>query len=129
MPDEHNAFDLAKLLADNSTEQERWVDTALGPKIDTSGKPKPVNVRVQLNSGIEVKCDVRYSGINPKDGDRLFTVIAEIDWENYFPVALIVEEMPNDCEFRFRVPGVPDDVAQKFAERLEFRPERIVRVK
>jgi hypothetical protein len=123
MPDEHNAFDLAKLALPEQPFE--WQAVA----IDTSGKPKPVNVRVQLNSGIEVKCDVRYSGVNPKDGDRLFTVIAEIDWENYHPTVLIVEEMPNDCEFRFRVPGMPDDEAEIVAAGLTLVPERIVRVK
>lgn len=126
MPDEHNAFDLAKYMQDNNIGP---LDTINTDGIDLSGKPKPVNVRVQLNSGIEVKCDVRYSGINPKDGDRLFTVIAEIDWENYTPTVLIVEEMPNDCEFRFKIPGMPDDEAEIVAAGLTLIPERIVRVK
>jgi|SRR3954470_12741103 len=123
MPDEHNAFDLASLAI--PAEPQEWQPVA----IDTSGRPKPVNVRVQLDSGIEVKCDVRYSGINPKDGDRLFTVIAEIDWENYRPTMLLVEEMPNDCEFRFRVAGLPDELDEVFRAGLTLVPERIVRVK
>lgn len=119
MPD---PYDLSELLSDNTlTDTESW--------IDPSGRPNPVNVRVQLNSGIEVKCDVRYSGINPNDGDRLFTVIAEIDWENYRPKYLLVEEMPNDVEFRLRVAGLPDALDAEFCAGLELRPERIVRVK
>jgi hypothetical protein len=123
MPNEHNAFDLAKLAMPEQPFE--WQAVA----IDTSGKPKPVNVRVQLDSGIEVKCDVRYSGINPKDGDRLFTVIAEIDWENYRPTMLLVEEMPNDCEFRLRIAGLPDEMDEIFRAGLTLVPERIVRVK
>jgi hypothetical protein len=122
MPDEHNAFDLAAL----KYEQEQWADTT---KIDRSGKPAPVNVRVQLNSGVVVKCDCRYAGINPKDGDRIFTVIAEIDWENYQPVLLLVEEAPNDVEYRFRVAGLPDELDEQYRAGLRFIPERIVYVK
>jgi hypothetical protein len=123
MPNEHNAFDLASLAI--PTEPHEWQPVA----IDTSGKPKPVNVRVQLDSGIEVKCDVRYNGVNPNDGDRLFTVIAEIDWENYRPTMLLVEEMPNDCEFRLRIAGLPDELDEEFRAGLTLVPERIVRVK
>lgn len=115
-------IDLATLFGDNVPKPEQ-------PAVDLSGRPAPVNVRVQLDSGVEVRCDVRYSGVNPNDGDRLFTVIAEIDWENYHPKLLIVEEMPNDVEFRFRVPGMPDDQCQAIAQMLQLIPERIVRVK
>jgi hypothetical protein len=117
-----DAIDLAKLLGDEARIQDTWYP-------DTSGRPKPVNVRVQLNSGIVVRCDVRYRGVNPADGDRIFVVIAEIDWENYHPVLLIVEECPNDIEFRFRIPGMPDDEAQRVCAGLQFIPERIVQVK
>lgn len=120
MPDEHNAFDLAQFV-------DALRDDA--PKIDASGRPAPKNVRVQLNSGVIVKCDVQYQGINPADGDRVFTVIAEIDWENYHPKLLIVEEMPNDAEFRFRVPGMTDDDCLKFFGGMQLIPERIIGVK
>lgn len=122
MPDEHNAFDLSELYGDHRVLEEY-------SKIDQSGRPKPVNVRVQLNSGVVIRCDVRYSGVNKLDGDRLFTVIAEIDWENYHPVLLLVEEMANDVEFRFLVPGMSDADAQKFCAGLQLRPERIIGVK
>lgn len=123
MADEHNAFDLGKLLKDNPLDFEHY------DNVDMSGRPKPVNVRVQLNSGVIIKCDVRYSGTNKLDGDRLFTVIAEIDWENYHPVRLIVEEMANDVEFRFRVPGLSDADARKLCSGLTLIPERIIGVK
>lgn len=117
-------FDLSELYGDQ-------LDRVLEEhsKIDQSGRPKPVNVRVQLNSGIEVRCDVRYSGINKQDGDRLFTVVAEIDWENYHPVALLVEEMCNDVEFRFRIPGMSDFDAQQICRTMQLRPDRIIGVK
>jgi hypothetical protein len=126
MPDEHDAFDLSELLRDNHPD---WTDLNTLEKVDRSGKPKPVNVRVQLDSGIEIKCEVRYTGINPVDGDRLFTVIAEIDWENYRPTMLLVEEMPNDVEFRFRVAGLPDELDEEFCAGLTLIPERIIKVK
>lgn len=113
-------FDLSKLLKDNPLDYNN---------VDLSGRPKPTNVRVQLNSGVIVKCDVRYSGTNTQDGDRLFTVIAEIDWENYHPEILLVEELPNDVEFRFRVPGMSDEACNVICQTLTLRPERIVRVK
>jgi hypothetical protein len=113
-------FDLATLLGDN-------VPPPDDQPVDRSGKPKPVNVRVQLNSGVVIKCDCRYAGTNPKDGDRLFVVIAEIDWENYHPKALIIEEAPSDVEYRFRVPGVPDEACNRIASTLTVIPERIVK--
>jgi hypothetical protein len=120
MPD---AFDLSKLLKDNPLDFEHY------DNVDVSGRPAPTNVRVQLNSGIEVKCEVRYSGTNKVDGDRLFTVIAEIDWENYHPKLLLVEEMPNDVEFRFRIPGMSDADASNICRGLQLIPERIIGVK
>lgn len=120
MPDERNVFDLSQFV-------DALRDDA--PKIDTSGRPAPKNVRVQLNSGVLVKCDVRYQGVNPADGDRIFTVIAEIDWENYHPKLLLVEEAPNDVEYRFRVPGVPDEECNQILATLQLIPERIVYMK
>lgn len=119
--DDTNAFDLGELLREQRAKDQ--------PHVDLSGKPKPVNVRVVLNSGVVVRCDTRYSGVNEVDGDRLFTVVAEIDWENYWPTELLVEEMPNDVEFRFRVPGLPADKEQEFAAGLALHPDRILRVK
>ena len=116
-------MDLSKLLKDNPLDFDHYHN------VDLSGRPKPVGVRVKLDSGVFVKCDVRYSGTNKTDGDRLFTVIAEIDWENYHPKELWVEEMPNDVEFRFLVPGMSDIDAQAIANSLKFMPEKIVVVK
>lgn len=98
-------------------------------KVDRSGRPAPTNVRVQLDSGVIIKCDVRYQGINPADGDRLFTIIAEIDWENYKPRRIIVEECPNDVELRLRVGGLPDELDDEYCAGLELVPERVVWVK
>lgn len=121
MADEHNVFDLSELLATPAIHE---FDTP-----DISGKPAPVNVRVQLNSGVVVKCDCRYQGINPRDGDRIFTVIAEIDWENYQPKLIIVEEMPDDVELRLRVAGLPDELDSQYCNGLALVPERIVHVR
>lgn len=123
MMDDTNAFDLGELL--NANRQQAQRDSL----VDLSGKPKPVNVRVVLNSGVEVRCDTRYSGVNDQDGDRLFTVVAEIDWENYWPTQLLVEELPDDVEFRFRVPGLPDEKTQEFCSGIRLMPDRILRVK
>jgi hypothetical protein len=93
--------------------------------IDVSGKPKPKDVRVLLNSGIEVKCEVRYDGLDP-DGTRRYCVIAEIDWENYFPTTLVIGEHPTDTTLVFRIPGIPDDKAQEFGNHLVVLSEHIV---
>jgi hypothetical protein len=124
MANEHNAFDLAKFIEDNNIGPMQSFAT----DIDYSGKPRPSGVSVQLNSGVMVKCDIRYAGINPKDGCRLFVVIAEIDWENYFPKVIIVEEMPRDAELRFRVPGMTDAEAQRLCAATQFVAQRIIEV-
>lgn len=121
MPDEHNVFDLGEII-------KRKYDE-INQQVDLSGRPAPKNVRVQLDSGVVVKCDVRYGGVNPADGDRIFVVIAEIDWENYHPKLLIVEEAPDDVEYRFRVPGMTDADSDKVLATLQFVPERIIGVK
>jgi hypothetical protein len=114
-------IDLSTLFGNKPPEDD-------GPKIDRSGRPKPSGVSVQLNSGVMVKCDIRYAGINPKDGCRLFVVIAEIDWENYFPKVIIVEEMPRDAELRFRVPGMTDAEAQRLCAATQFVAQKIIEV-
>lgn len=130
MADEHNAFDLAKLaIPEQDFDWEPMAFDGQGRPVDLSGRPAPKDVRVRLNSGVLVRCDIRYSGVNPVDGDRLFTVIAEIDWENYFPKDLIVGEAPDDVEYRLRVPGLSDDVAAQYARQLKLIPGKIVRVK
>lgn len=118
MPDEHNAFDLSELLSDKS----RW--TLTGPPADLSGRPAPKGVSVVLNSGVRVRCEVRYQGTAPNT--RLYTVIAEIDWENYHPVILSVQEMPADVEFRFRIPGLDDATAAQVASGIQLQPEKII---
>jgi hypothetical protein len=120
--DEHNAFDLAKLAI--PTEPHQWQPQA----VDLSGKPKPQGVRVQLNSGVIIKCDCRYQGVNPVDGDRLFTILAEIDWENYWPTKILVAEMPTDVEFRLRVAGLPDELDAQFCSGITLLADRIIHV-
>lgn len=95
-----DAFDLSKYDLSNLLSE---ADAALGPKVDTSGKPKPENVRAVLNSGIEVKCELKYDGID-KNGMRRHFVIAEIDWENYWPTTLVVGVFPTDCVLSLKVP-------------------------
>ena len=114
-------IDLATLFGDSPPPEH-------DPLVDLSGRPAPTGVRVKLDSGVIVNCDCRYAGINRADGERLFVVIAEIDWENYHPRLLIVEEMPSDVEFRFRVPGMPDDQCAAIAAGLTLIPERVVYV-
>lgn len=99
--DEHNAFDLAKYIQDNDIKP---MDRMNSDGVDLSGRPAPKDIRVQLNSGVLVKCDVRYDGVN-EDGQRRFLVIAEIDWENYHPTILWAEEYPRDATLIFRIPG------------------------
>lgn len=96
MPD---AFDLSKYLRDNNVEPMQSFATDR----DLSGKPKPENVRAVLNSGIEVKCELKYDGID-KNGMRRHFVIAEIDWENYWPTTLVVGVFPTDCVLSLKVP-------------------------
>lgn len=96
MPD---AFDLSKYLQHNSIDPMQSFATDR----DMSGKPKPENVRAVLNSGIEVKCELKYDGID-KNGMRRHFVIAEIDWENYWPTTLVVGVFPTDCVLSLKVP-------------------------
>lgn len=113
-------IDLSKLLQRNAFEREVYL------KVDLSGKPNPKDVRVLLDSGIEVRCDVRYDGLDP-DGTRRFMVIAEIDWEKYLPTHLIIGEHPTDVTIIFKVPGMPDEMDER-ARRLILVSEKIVAV-
>lgn len=121
MVNEHNAFDLAKLIGNKPSRDvdgdQRW---------DMSGKPPPKGVTVTLNSGVRVPCEVKYAGTAPNT--RLFTVLAEIDWENYHPVILSVAEMPRDVEFRFRIPGLDDASANQIAAGIVLQPDKIIEV-
>lgn len=126
MPDERNAFDLSSLSAADMSIVNQNREQRLA-KIDASGRPWPKGVRVQLNSGVEVKCDVRYDGTD-SDGTRRFVVLAEIDWENYQPRVLWVDEYPRDVTLIFRIPGMPDEDAHKMAAFMETRPMKIVEV-
>ena len=128
MPNEHNAFDLSRLLDNkgNRDRIERNREQRLG-ETDRSGRPWPKDVRVKLISGVVVNCAVLYDGLD-LDGDRRFVVLAEIDWENYPPTHLIVGEYPRDCTLIFRVPNVPDDECSVMAAGLELVAERIVDV-
>lgn len=120
MPNEHNAFDLSNLVRDMQTANRNT------PLVDLSGKPPPKGVSVILNSGVTVQCEVKYSGTAPNT--RLFTVLAEIDWENYHPMILSVAEMPRDVEFRFRIPGLDDATANRVAADLVLQPHKIIEV-
>lgn len=118
MPD---FIDLSKYLEDNNIGPMESFDS----RVDRSGKPKPKDVRVLLNSGIEVKCEVVYDGLDP-DRTRRFLVIAEIDWENYWPKELRVGEHPTDTTLSFRIPGLPDDEADDFAHQMVVVSEHLV---
>lgn len=122
IPDWTDRLDMSKLLADSSL-----TDTG-ELHVDRSGRPKPKHVRVQLNSGIEVKCDVRYDGIDRTDDTRRFLVIAEIDWENYYPKAMIAEECPTDAALILRVPGMTDADHEAAARTLRVVVERWIHV-
>jgi hypothetical protein len=121
MVNEHNAFDLAKYI------EHPIRGTTDGIKVDVSGRPWPKDVRVQLNSGVFIRCDIRYDGIND-DGQRRFLVIAEVDWENYHPTILWVSEYPRDATLIFRIPGLPDAQADRMAAFIELRPMKIIEV-
>lgn len=131
MPDEHNAFDLASLaIPDRDDELPGMWERAdfIGGserRIDPSGKPLPENVRVQLNSGIEIKCDLCYDGLDP-DQTRRFLVICEMDWENYFPKTMIVGLHPTDTTLVLRVPGATDNDHQRYAHMLNVVSEKII---
>lgn len=118
---EHNPFDLSELLAGKTLSEFR--DDA--PKVDRSGRPAPKDVRVQLNSGVIVKCEVRYDGLD-LDQTRRFLIIAELDWENYWPTTLIVGEHPVDTTLCFRVPGVDDVTQNAYAATLTVVSEKII---
>lgn len=128
MVNEHNAFDLSKLIdkGDNASRIADNRDKRIG-LVDLSGRPAPKDVRVKLNSGVVVKCDVRYDGVD-MDGQRRFVVIAEIDWENYHPTVMTAAEYPRDATLIFRIPGLPDADAAVMASRMMLQPERIIEV-
>lgn len=126
--DDHNAFDLANLGAGFNRPIPAFGDGPTERRIDASGKPLPEDVRVQLNSGIEVKCDIRYDGIDTTDNTRRFLVICEMDWENYFPKTLIVGLYPSDVTLCLRVPGASDDDHVRFSQSMRVVTEKILAV-
>lgn len=73
---------------------------SFGNKIDTSGKPVPTNVRVILNSGIEIPCVLAYDGVQMSAGVlvRRYKVKAEVDWYRYWVKTLVVGEWPSDVK-------------------------------
>lgn len=71
------------------------------PLRDTSGKPKPENVRVRLESGLEIRCDLRYDGMEGQH--RRYLVLAELDWNKSTPVAMIVGVYPRDVMLGMRL--------------------------
>lgn len=96
-------------------------------KLDLSGRPAPKDVRVRLNSGIEVRCEVRYDGIDDADNTRRFLVIAELDWENYWPTTLLVGEVCNDVTLAL-VTNVESDEHRRRATRLRVVAEKVIGV-
>ena len=122
--DDHNAFDLAKYVQDNNIRPMDRIDTS----VDPSGKPRPENVRVILNSGLEVKCDTKFDGYDTTDNTRRYRVVAEIDWENYWPTVLLVGEYPSDVTLALLVPGASDEDHQRMARGLQTVPEKIINV-
>lgn len=115
-------YDLSKLLAEHPL-----TDTGLGRLVDLSGRPIPKDVRVKLNSGMEIRCDVKYDGIDTSDDTRRYVVFAEIDWENYWPLACFVGEYPRDVTIIFRSNCDDHENAWR-AENLRVIPERIIEV-
>lgn len=84
-----NIIDLSTLFGDGDKQEP-------DNPVDLSGKPIPEDVRVILNSNVEVRCDIKYDGISPTDGNRRYFVVAELDWENYWPAIMIVGLYPSD---------------------------------
>lgn len=117
---EDNVFDLAKFARKPDPYK---FDTT----IDRSGRPAPKGVRVELDSGLNLKCDVRYDG-HDQDGTRRFVVIAEFDWVNHFPTIMWVDEMPRDVTLILRIPGASDEDADRMAALLYLRPHKIIEV-
>ncbi len=67
-----------------------------GSKVDVSGKPIPKDVRAVLESGLEIRCGVKYDG-KEHDGTRRYLVMAELDWNKHWIETLIIGELPADC--------------------------------
>jgi hypothetical protein len=118
-------IDLANLFADDDK-----------PLVDTSGKPLPKNVRVILNSGVEIPCALKYDGTEMSAGVmvRKYLVIAEIDWYKHWVKTLVVGEWPSDVKFAFNTGKEVDPEtwrkteAFKYANQMQLECEKRISV-
>lgn len=89
--------------------------------IDLTGRPMPENVRVQLNSGIELPCEVVYDGMVHQDESayRRYKITAEIDWSKHWVKTLVVGELPIDVRLIFDVENATGSECQQRARTME----------
>jgi hypothetical protein len=72
---------------------------------DLSGRPVPKGVRVILDSGIEVPCEVKYDGHSETDKRfRRYTFSAEVNWAQHHIEAILVDEYPMDVHLIAKFP-------------------------
>jgi hypothetical protein len=100
-------------------------------KVDLSGRPIPKNVRVILNSGVELQCEVVYDGMSRNDPNlRRFLIIAEIDWFKYWIKTIVVGENPEDVELIIPLPktdpGEQTTTPYMYTTLGQYRMETIV---
>jgi hypothetical protein len=106
------------------------------PLIDTSGRPVPKNVRVILNSGVEIPCTVTYDGEEISVGEKVrrFKVKAEVDWYKYWVKTLVIGECPSDAKIVFNTGKEVDgqrwlnSEAFKYASQMRIEIEKRISV-
>lgn len=98
-------------------ESDRLEAEALDQSVDLSGRPVPKGVRVVIESGLEVPCDVRYDG-RDEDGYRRYVVDAHTDWSKHVVSVLAVEEMPIDARLIIDMGDATDAEAERATANL-----------
>ena len=101
--------------------------------VDLSGLPCPTRAFVTLSSGVVVNAAVIFRGIYA--GERLYRVVAELDWSTANIKMVEVDRWPPDVRLTLRVPDEWDDMrCKKFGHDIEwkvagehYQPRRIER--
>lgn len=98
-----------------------------GSKVDLSGKPIPKDIRAILDSGLEIKCGVKYDG-KEHDGSRRYLVIAEVDWNKNWVTKMIIGEYPTDCYVALATHDVVGTEHERYAAQMEAVVEHVIPV-
>lgn len=96
-------IDLADCFNEDGSEKQDWKHE------DMSGRPVPKGVRVILDSGVEIPCEVRYDGHSERDKRfRRYVITAEIDWLKHHIQTIVIDENPLDVHLIVQFPDSLD---------------------